>query len=302
VPVQFFDQPDPTFEDFLGGSPHAVQARHLDGRHIAMRVQVWRDGCAVGRTAVWDDRTRRVAWAPEGALALCWLPGGRELLLVRDRGVPKTHLTDVGFFRGERPKRTQFMRTVERLTWPEDVTREEPHALDAAPMPVAAGEIWAVVPSPTKPLAAVVWLDQTEAGVELVSWADGAPLAHLPGRGYFGARSNALATPTFSPDGRYLVLVYGASAWWAGELEDPEEPSPGGTFCCGRAVIGDMAWGAYTEHEITVTVPEGWMPDDPVWAEDGFMTRADFADSETFTVHLSTGESRRFHVAAGPLD
>jgi hypothetical protein len=300
VPVEFFDQPDPAFGNFLGEFPYALLDRHPNGRHLAMQVRVWRDG-AVDRAAVWDAHTKRVAWAPDGVLALCWLPGGRELLLVRDR-VPKPHLMDVGFFRGERPERARHMRTVERFSWPDDVTREEPRALDAAPMPLAAGEAWAIVPSPTEALAAVTWLDQSEAGVELVSWADGAPLTHLSGRGHFGDRSNTLNTPTFSQDGQYLVLIYGAPQWWTGEDDDPDEPSPGGTFCCGWAVVGDVAQGTYTEYAVEVTVPSGWVPEDPHNAEWDYLPPAEFAGSKEFVVPLPTGGSWRFHVIAGPLD
>lgn len=310
MPLEYLDPADPefaTFERFTSEPPYAVLDRHPGGAYVALVAPVPWDGRSAAHAAVWATDSGRVVWRPEGLLALCWLPGGREMLVVRDRGVPKPHLAGVGFFRGERPERAWHMRTIERTTWPDDPTREEPRALDAAPMPTVAGEVMDIVPSPTDSLAAVVWLDQTEAGIELVSWADGSPLSHLPHRGYFGGHSNVMNTPTFSPDGRYLTLVYEAFAWWSGDAEDPEEPSPGGTFPCGRVVMGDVMQGNYAEYPVRVTVPEGWVPegwtpDDPLQAEGEFLSRAEFTDAETLTVRLATGEARRFHVTAGPLD
>ena len=67
------------YEPVDGTYPSAVLDVHPDGRHIALQAPT----STYGSGAVWDRQTGRLVWAPEDTQALCWLPGGRQLVALR---------------------------------------------------------------------------------------------------------------------------------------------------------------------------------------------------------------------------
>ena len=63
----------------MGERHHSQLARNPGGNFVAMQVTVWIETTAE-RAAVWDTSTRKIAWNPDDANALAWVPGGEEML------------------------------------------------------------------------------------------------------------------------------------------------------------------------------------------------------------------------------
>jgi hypothetical protein len=64
-----------------GARPAFVEDEHPDGAHVSLGA--FRSPCDAG--GVWNRRTGALVWAPPETSSLCWLPGGREIILVRER-------------------------------------------------------------------------------------------------------------------------------------------------------------------------------------------------------------------------
>ena len=133
-------------------------------------------------------------------------------------------------------------------------------------------------------MACVVWQDQCEAGIEVVSWEAGQP-GQFVGRGYYG-RSNLIAGPAFSPDGRYVAMSYGEPCWWS---DDHETPSKGGELKVGWVVVGDPIAGKYREFDVVVPIPKGWLPADPDDIRNELLNCPQFVDDKTVQVTTPTG-------------
>jgi hypothetical protein len=76
----------------------------------------------------------------------------------------------------------------------------------------------------------------------------------------------------------------------------PETPSEGGSFTAGSVVIGDLDLRAYREIAVTVTVPQGWLPDNPGDITNELLGCPTFIDDSTVTLELPTGDVWRFSV------
>jgi len=77
-------------------------------------------------------------------------------------------------------------------------------------------------------------------------------------RGYTGG------TPVFAVDESFLLGGYGerwTGGWWAHPSDDEEEPSRGGDFNFGYLFKHHLPSHEVTWHELRVTVPAGWLPD-----------------------------------------
>jgi hypothetical protein len=66
----------------------------------------------------------------------------------------------------------------------------------------------------------------------------------------------------------------------------------------GWVVIGDLERGAFREIDVTVSVPEGWLPDDPGNILNELLACPTFIDNRTAAVELPTGELRKYSILA----
>ena len=277
----YFDVPAPEWEPLEGEAPIALLDQHPSGQYVALQVAVWHD-TLVERAAIWNTTTHTIAWNPGDANALCWLPSGHELLLVREIFTP--HPERRGIF--VTPLQAEYGHVIERRTWPEQ------RLIDTIDVTFPTGWLVDVIVSPVAPLACFVWHDQCEAGIEFVAWSDGS-FQQLLNRGYYG-HSNLLEGPIFSPDGAVVVFSYGSYAWWS---EDPELPSQGGTFKVGWSVIYNVARGSYREVDVLATIPVGWLPEDPERIDHGMVSCPRFSTPDRFRVTLPTGEQQSFLIS-----
>ncbi len=262
------------WEPFLGEQPFASLDRHPSGELLAMQVS----GDYTEKAAVWDARTKKIAWQSEGVNALCWTPAGDEFLVIRQVFRPDPEKPDIFVT----PLQREFTHFLERRSWPDD------ELIDSCQVKAPTGWFRQVVASPAGSLACFVWQEQHAAGVEFVSWEDG-PLRRLEGHGYYGP-SPLLQGPAFSPDGRHITITYGRQEWWwAEDADDPNTPSRGGCLRVGTVVVGDVADGTYSEIPVPATVPERWLPDDPDDINSQLLSKPHVMDSERFAVDLPTG-------------
>ena len=280
----YFDVPASEWEPLEGDAPIGLLDQHPSRQYVALQVIVLHD-TFVWRAAIWNTTTKTIVWNPGDANALCWLPGGHELLVVREIFTP--HPERRGIFLT--PLQAEFRHLIERRTWPEQ------RLIDTIDVSFPTGWLVDVIVSPVAPLACFVWNDQCEAGIEFVSWTDGS-FQQLHNRGYYG-NSNLLEGPVFSPDGAVVVFSYGTYGWWS---EDPELPSQGGTFRVGWIVIYNVAHGSYREVDVLATIPVGWLPEDLERIyHNGAVSCPRFSTPERFSVTLPTGEQQSFLINPG---
>jgi dipeptidyl aminopeptidase/acylaminoacyl peptidase len=277
---EWLDEDDRDWEPLLGERPTSRLARHPSGDFVAMQVSVWIE-TTVERAAVWETRTRKIAWNPGDANALAWLPDGEEILVLRECFAPNPSGRGICVT----PLQSDCRHSFERRSWP------SVHLIALAPIDPPTGWLIDVVPSPDRPMACVVWQDQCEAGIDLISWEGGQP-AQFAERGYYG-RSNLISGPAFSPDGRYVAISYGEPCWWS---EAHETPSKGGDLRVGCVVVGDIMAGTYREIDIVVPIPKGWLPTDPDDIRNELLNCPHFVDGETVQITTPTGVLKTFSV------
>jgi hypothetical protein len=253
------------FEALRGQTPVGVLARHPDGRHVAMRTG-WAADEEGERAGVWDEQTGALVWAPQ-AVALCWLRDGFEIALVTDK----------------------YAGDFERWSWPD---RER---LSSSPLTHAEGWVDHAVVSP-KDLAAVRWIDQTEAGFELVAIGNAGD-RQLKRKGWRVKGTNLVDGPVFSPSGRFLALSVGNAGWWR-QGDEVDGPSEGGRFEAGEAAIFDTKDHSTRAVPIEIEVPAGWEPTSDE-AEAGLLGEPHFTTSRSFVILLPTREERSFGAGAG---
>jgi hypothetical protein len=252
-------------EPLKGQAPQQVLDRHPDGRHVAMRTG-WAADDEGELAGVWDDQTGELVWAPQ-AVAICWLRDGSEVALVTE----------------------QYSGDFERWSWP---GRER---LGRGPLTHREGWVDRVSVSPKDDLAAVRWIDQTEAGFELVAIRDEGD-EQLKGKGWLVKGTNLVDGPVFSPSGRFLALSVGNAGWWR-EGDDVDGPSEGGLFEAGQAAIFDTKDGSSREIPIELEIPAGWEPASDE-AEAGLLGEPRFTTPRSFVIPLPTGEERSFGTGA----
>jgi hypothetical protein len=162
-------------------------------------------------------------------VAACWLQGLDEVLIVTD----------------------EYSGNLERRHWPGKEVLEKTE--------IAHREGWVdhVVAAPTTTLAAVRWIDQTEAGFELFG-LEKRGVRQLERRGYRTGESNLLQGPVLDPSARLAACTEGRSLWWQENDAEDEAPSPGGMFRAGRLTILDVESGVARHIDLEVELPSGW--------------------------------------------
>lgn len=283
MPVTWLDETSPflKWEPLLGKQPCAELSRHPAEPEVVLRVQVWIQ-TSVERAAVWNSETRRLLWAPEQVNAMSWTPSGELILAVREHHKPGPH--DRGI--STTPFQSEFLHFCDLYEWPSRAL------VGSTELTFPTGWLTDIVPSPTETIACYVWMDQTEAGIEFLSWNAGG-IVQLEDRGYYGS-SNLVEGPVFSPDGRFVVLSYGEDVWWS---DDREEPSAGGPRKAGWVTIVNVKTGEQREIDVVVQVEPGWKPADPEGVRCDQLSCPVFETPLTFAVTASNGVVARFSVA-----
>lgn len=237
-----------------------VLATSPDGKQLAAQ---WGAHEGAGHAAVWDCDTKKIVWRPEEATAIGWVGG--EILVTRLDRAARHEVVD----------------------WYDAASRQR---LGTAPVVYPIGS-WlthgpTIVGCEPAGLAAIVWLDQSEGGVEILrrgpdGWSQVKGWGHVDG-------SNRVEEAVFSGDARFLALPYGnpREGWW--------EHTRDGTADCGMVVLIDLTDGARGFIDLRAHIAEGWEPD-PGRSPAPFI-RA-FPGAERIEIELQTAE-----VVAQPVD
>jgi hypothetical protein len=152
--------------------------------------------------------------------------------------------------------------------------------------------------SPKGGFAIATWLEQSEWGYVGVDLNVGrqTPLALRWRRG------PRAAPPKFLADGSAIVAChFEGAAWWNNrEADDPsEQPSEGGPHRVGWITTHDVATNTVRETEVFVTLPPGWIPDDPynsLWYQ---MWGPELDSPDSVSVWMPDGKRETFEM---PLD
>jgi len=224
-------------------------------------------------------------WEPSETVALCWLRGGTEAGLVRYvyRHDPRRHFVIAS------PLQSEYTWSFERWSWP------DMQLLRTIRIGNSTGWFTNVVESPDGKRAAVLWMEQDSAGVELLE-LDRYGDRQLVGQG-LQLDTNWVVGPVFSPDSRLLLLFCGrGDPWWAPHANGEDTPSPGGTFDFGRVVVYDLRSRERNEIGIPVTVPRGWLPRQPWSHEDYLLEEGRSVSDREIELHVPTNEVVRLEV------
>ena len=228
-----------------------------------------------GVSGVWNQNGKLVHSVRRGA-DLAWLPGSSDLL-----SLEATY--------GKCTRQTGIKHTLKRL----NSTFETMAELEIC---VPHGGVEYLALSPRGDRCVATWLDESEWGyvaIDVDAWRQ------LEAELYW--KTPTLAPPAFSPDGNYVVAChYLRDAWWNdGRAEDPEEiPSPGGAWLAGAITTHDLATNTISRHDVMVTVPQGWLPDDPYNSVWNMLWGPEFITDREFRIWLPGG---REQVLAMPL-
>jgi hypothetical protein len=154
-----------------------------DERYVAGQWGIF-DG--PGHAAVWDRSTRKLAWKIDAHMALCWV-GPQILALSQSKKG-----ADLAWYRWADRKRLGTTNA------------KYPHgALTHAPRLFGS-----------RRTAAVIWIDQTEGGIELFRRSPGG-WNQLEGAGYYQNVSSYVGDALFSADdARYVAFTLGAPDGW----------------------------------------------------------------------------------------
>jgi hypothetical protein len=289
------------FERLHGEKPLKVLDRHPDGRYVALQVIALLHTTAE-RAAVWDLETKRIVWAPEGVSAIAWLPGGDRVALINEQYQPAPDHPAIIVS----PLQSEFTYSFMIASWPEH--KPQTHCLLKLP----TGWPIDLAVSPRGDLAAVVWQDQGEAGLEFVAFEGDTPrqiaetglpqvgsLGGFLNFGGFPLKTQLVFHPVFSPDGRYILVPWQANEdWW--DIAMPNGMKASDTsreFQIGTISILD--WDERTHQAIPLIerIPAGWISEA---RDDGWyfllIEPPVFLDAERFTITLPTGAVRKFSV------
>jgi hypothetical protein len=213
---------------------------------------------------IWD-RSGKLVYLPPNAKDVVLLPGEKELLVlepaVRNAADPKVGVPSV----------------LKRVDLASRMTLAEGRIV----APTNIGQ--SLVLAPKGDRALVTWHEQTEWGYVTF---DPQHLKQLPP--VFEWRTLTDSPPSFSPDGKLVVSCnYVQEVWWAGKNGgDWHDPSPGGAWKVATIVVHELASGQTSQHDLLVTVDEGWLPDRPEEREWQQVWGPDFVSDRQFRIWL----------------
>lgn len=243
-----------------GYRPVLLLDTHPDGRYVALRTEQY-------ESAIWEQKSNRLVWAPSYAIALSWLKRGSQI---------------AGLFE---PEDSSFEFTL--FSWPER------QMLQTCPVVISwgGGRFYDFRISPQETFALCRWWDQTEFGFE---WLDITPQAIKQdiSAGFFLEGTNEVSQPVFSPNGHLWACAYKMDEiWWATDPEDPDpdQPARGGEYNIGALLIFHGKTRPPQTIPLVATIPPGWLPDKPL--EEALMI-ADpvFLDDYRIQIRLPSGE------------
>jgi hypothetical protein len=282
--LRYLSEAEKHLEPFYDRHPAVLLDEHPGGDFVAMQVMA-NLAVLAERAAVWSRKSGKIIWRPQNANAICWSSKGDEVLYVWESYQKSAEHPPIIVT----PLQSEYTYLFERCSWP------DLKFIARCTIKFPMGWPMDIVPSPLGKLACVVWADQGEAGVELVSFLAN-DTCQLAGQGYYGNWSNLLAGPVFSPDGHFLAFTYGKGVWWSpdGALDTA---SLGGMQTVGWVVVGDIERKCYREVKVQTNVPEGWLPPDPEDMNYEMLSCPSFINEDCFKVTLPTGEERFFSAS-----
>lgn len=127
------------------------------------------------------------------------------------------------------------------------------------------------------------WLDQTQWGYVIV---DLPAMSQLPGGFYYAAPS--LAVPAFSPNDDLIVSCSPSkNGWWTDAVDDYwDHPSSGGLRKVGTVSVHTISSNSVSHHDLSVPLPEGWIPDRPDAGEWNAIWGPEFVSDREFKIWL----------------
>lgn len=275
---QLLDDNDQGWEKLLKYAPYALLDHHPNGKLVAMQVVDPRGYTFANQAAIWSVETQKIVWWVDGTNAICWVNNGKAILIIREVYKMKpNYQTNI-----VTPLQSEFTYLIEQLSWPEC------QLISSYNLEIPTGWPVCIVASPTKKLCCFVWQDQTEAGIEFVSWDEGI-LKQIKGQGYYG-HSNLIEGPIFSPDGCFIVFCYTKQWWWV-------EPFLRENVEIGCIVICDVNSWNYQKVDIITSVSAEWTPNNFRDIRDEIIQCPEFVDIREFCVKLPTGENKTFLIS-----
>jgi hypothetical protein len=217
------------------------------------------------RGGIWE-RSGKLVFLPANAKDVVLLPKEKELLVLER------------VFRKVSPNNTGVPCLLKRL----EFSTRKVLAQGEIITPHNIGQSLIVAPKGDKAL--VTWHEQVDWGYATV---DLHQMRQLPQS--FEWHTLTDSPPSFSPDGKLVVSCnfVRPQAWWAGEDGgDPQDPSPGGTLKVSTIVVHDLESGQTSQHDLLVTVDEGWLPDRPDEREWQQVWGPEFMSDQQFRIWL----------------
>lgn len=130
--------------------------------------------------------------------------------------------------------------------------------------------------------ALLTWLDQRQWGFVEVALLD--KFVQTPTQ--FSFETATISPPAYSPDGSHIASCnFFRSMWWADEPCDWYDPSPGGERKVASIAITNTSCET-SHHELMVSVPAEWLPDDPEDPDWNMCWGPEWVDDRSFRIWL----------------
>lgn len=259
------------YEPLEGQRPYRLLDRHPSGAYLVLAAPGEQT-----EAAVWESQTGKLAWVPKGAVLLCWLEQGTQVVQVRKpRDLERP------------PEQEGHLYLFERQRWPDGIL------ISRCLVTLSQGWPESVVVSPQGNLIVLRWLDQGASGWEFIHLRETGDV-HLKEASIELDSEVAVSTqPSFSPDGCHAVSGYhalfntAAPAWEAAHWKIAQR----GRYEVGCVTVVRLVDGTSYQIPIADAVPAKLHG-----TSSRFFDPPTFLDSQHFLVRLPTGAQRRYQV------